>query len=91
MAVNRRQQGQPRRRDIIIDDNGGESRSIFNECQYLNFSPGEWVWHQYHLCYGQSSYGTMADGADTFRIGDLVGPQTSGTPKVLVLYFMTPW
>ena len=88
MAVNRRQ----KRQNIVPITNSYESRSIFNECQYLPFSTGaSWLWHQYHLCYGQSSYGTMADGADTFRIGDLVGPQTSGTPKVLVLYFMTPW
>tara|TARA_R100000008_G_scaffold86648_1_gene80656 strand:+ start:7160 stop:7699 length:540 start_codon:yes stop_codon:yes gene_type:complete len=75
-----------------ITDNGGGSRSyIFEECEYLPFDENSFVWNQYELCYGLSMYQDMADGSSSFVLGELVGPETFGNPKVVVILFQTPW
>ena len=70
----------------IIHDDGGSRSVIFDQCDYLPFDDNSFVWDEWSLCYGQSMYQDMADGASTVILGDLVGPQTFGNPKVLVIY-----
>ena len=64
---------------------------VFGQCDYLPFNNTSFVWNEYDLCYGQSMYSDMADGSSTFILGDLVGQESFGDPKVVVILFSASW
>ena len=79
-----------RAQEIIINENGDRTLQ-FEICEYLPFDDNSFVWNQYSLCYGWGMFSDMADTASTFILGDLVGPEVFGDPKVVVILFGTSW